>query len=455
MPVEENVNSDTYMKYNTLGYTPKCRIYDSLQQLLSPSSVDDLAPPPHAAALKETPISLSLPDFSIAVFRNAENLPAEWDSLLPKGQLVLSRAYLNVFAQNPPEGMGFAYLLFYKGQYPVGLASCQLMEFRALRQIQSLRQPVNGKASERVLHWLKRSIARRINTRIIICGAAQFSGEYAFLFDDRRVPPAEQAGLLEQALGELARQLEADGWKPNGIVVKDFYSETRPHLKPLSDKGYTACAFQPNMVLTLRPEWQSFEDYLNAMSSKYRVRARRAIKKRKQARLEELDMDGVRRYSKQLHELYIGVAAQADFNLLQLPAEYFLSLKEAFPQKFRVLAYFQQDQLIGFCTTLRNGQELEAHFIGFRQEENREFQLYLNMLYDMVRLAIEEEKVEQLIFSRTAMEIKSSVGAEPRDMYCYLRYLNGPVNRLAPAIVRQLEPQTEWRQRHPFSQQED
>ncbi len=444
------------MKHSTtLGRTQRCPFYGSLQHLLSPSAADDLTPPPQAASSAKVQIPLSVPGFGLAIFRGAENLPAEWDGLLPEGTLVLSRAYLRLFEQHPPEGMGFAYLAFYKGHQLAGLAVCQLMEFRALRQIQSLQQPARGSLGVRVAHLLKRSVARRINARLIVCGLTQFSGEFAYSFDARLASPENQASLAAEAVELLARQLREEGWNPSGILAKDFYPESLPHLKPLADSGYTPCVFQPNMILDIRPGWLSFGDYLEAMSSKYRVRARRAFKKRNPLRSEELDAEGVRLHLGSMHKLYLEMASQADFNLLQLPAAYFLAMKEAFPEQFRVLAYFHGDRLAGFCTTLRNGRELEAHFIGFGQEENREHQLYLNMLYDMVRLAIEEERVERLVFSRTAMEIKSSVGAEPRDMYCYLRHLYEPANRLAPVLVRQLQPRVEWRQRHPFSQQED
>ncbi|MCB9266125.1 MAG: GNAT family N-acetyltransferase [Lewinellaceae bacterium] len=136
--------------------------------------------------------------------------------------------------------------------------------------------------------------------------------------------------------------------------------------------------------------------------------------------------------------------------MINLPKGYFPALKQAMPQEFRVFGYYLDDVLVGFCSTLRNG-EMEAHFIGFKPEVNLKYQLYLNMLYDMIRAGLEEEQVERVVFSRTALEIKSSVGAEPVEMYCYLRHLNPVLNRALPTLVRWLEPEKEaWRQRHPF-----
>ncbi len=43
-------------------------------------------------------------------------------------------------------------------------------------------------------------------------------------------------------------------------------------------KGAIVVPAEPFMVLPVRPEWQNFEDYLGAMSTKYRTRAKKALK---------------------------------------------------------------------------------------------------------------------------------------------------------------------------------
>ena len=122
--------------------------------------------------------------------------------------------------------------------------------------------------------------------------------------------------------------------------------------------------------------------------------------------LKSWDEELLEFYQKQAYQLYNQIAGRADFNMMNLPEGYFLALKQAMPEQFRVFGYFLQGEFVGFCTTLTNGPELEAHFMGFRPELNMKYQLYLNMLYKMIRVGLEEEKVEKVIFSRTALEIK-------------------------------------------------
>lgn len=439
------------MKLPSADYSEKCPLYHSIQSIFSPSVSRDVSLPPDASPAAAQLYPLSMKPFELAVYRTAANLPEAWDELLPESQQMMSRAYLRAQELAPAEGMGYAYLLFYENKQAIGLAACQLMEFRALRQIQSLQQAPEGNVIGRLWHAVKRGVASQLNYNLIICGSTQFTGQHAFVFGHTRTGSANTMGLLDEGLQSLAASLREEGWHAGGIMIKDLEKGQSPFLQSLEEQGYSAFPFQPNMILPVRPEWGSFEDYLDAMVSKYRVRARRAFKKGEALEVKEMDEETLAGYQEEVYSLYNEIAGRADFNMLNLPESYFLALKQAMPERFRVFGYYLQGELVGFCTTLNNGPELEAHFIGFRQEVNMKYQLYLNMLYHMIRIGLEYEQVERIVFSRTAMEIKSSVGAEPVKMYVCLRHLNPTLNRVLPSLVRWLEPKEEgWVQRHPF-----
>jgi hypothetical protein len=62
--------------------------------------------------------------------------------------------------------------------------------------------------------------------------------------------------------------------------------------------------------------------------------------------------------------------------------------------------------------------------------------LYLNMLYDMIAYSI-NKGFKEIIFARTALEIKSSVGV-PIQMYGYIGHTN-PVVNVMPKIFQSLK----------------
>ena len=66
--------------------------------------------------------------------------------------------------------------------------------------------------------------------------------------------------------------------------------------------------------------------------------------------------------------------------------------------------------------------------------------MYLNILYDIIKIGF-DQKCRSVVFARTALEIKSSVGAEPHEMYWYLRHRNKVSNRFLSQIVDYLNPQ--------------
>jgi hypothetical protein len=124
-------------------------------------------------------------------------------------------------------------------------------------------------------------------------------------------------------------------------------------------------------------------------------------------------------------------------------------MKAELGDRFQLYGYEKDGQLIGFFTTIDNGTELEAHFVGYHPTLNAEHQTYLNMLFDMVRLTI-SGGYKRLILSRTAHEIKSSIGATAEEMSLFFRHDNPILNTFFPKILHFLAPREKWQPRQPF-----
>ena len=156
------------------------------------------------------------------------------------------------------------------------------------------------------------------------------------------------------------------------------------------------------------------------MKKKYRDRYKRAKKKLNSITCSEMDLEMVKANSKLIHDLYLNVSNNAKFNTFILPENHFYHCKLHLKEKFKVFGYFLKGELIGFFTLILNNNHLETYFLGYDQEHQYPNQLYLNMLYDMAQFGI-ENKFQSIVYARTAMEIKSSVGAKPKPMVMYLK----------------------------------
>jgi len=114
-----------------------------------------------------------------------------------------------------------------------------------------------------------------------------------------------------------------------------------------------------------------------------------------------------------------------------------------------LFGYFMDEQLIGFKTMISNGEVLDTYFLGYDDTIQKEKMLYLNMLYDMTSHAI-RNGFSKIIFGRTALEIKSSIGAKPEEIIGLMKHSNKTINRFLPFFFNYLEPKTVWQERNPF-----
>ncbi|MCA0236772.1 MAG: GNAT family N-acetyltransferase [Bacteroidetes bacterium] len=381
-------------------------------------------------------------------FRSIDAAGRDWDLAAPAHDIFLQRPYLSILESNPPEGMRFGYLVFYGNDEPIGVAICQIKYFKGDDNINDLQ--VSAKEPcffHGLAQWFKRWVAGKTAADILICGNMLLTGEHGFYFHEDKIGQTAFTELLEKALDEVIDIMGREGVKMPVILVKDIAQHHKEQGETLTQKGFFEFCIQPNMVMEL--PFADFDAYLAAMSTKYRTRAKRAIKKLEGVEKREMTLVDIQRELPRIYALYKEVAKNAGFNMVDLNEYYLLALKRDLGHAFRMHGYYQGETLLAFYTTIVNGHELEAHFLGYDKHLNHDLQLYLNCLYDIVRIAFESSCTE-IVFARTALEIKSSVGAVAHDLLCYVRHQNSLVNNFTGTILEYLKPVEEWVPRHPF-----
>src|SRR5690606_15642240 len=118
---------------------------------------------------------------------------------------------------------------------------------------------------------------------------------------------------------------------------------------------------------------------------------------------------------------------------------HFSTLKEILKDNFLFYGYFINNNLIGFNTLIKNGEVMDTYFLGYDESVQREKMLYLNMLYDMVAYSI-NKGFKEIIFARTALEIKSSIGAKPKEMFGFAQHTNPIADFIFEKAFYYLEP---------------
>lgn len=403
-------------------------------------------------------LPLSSSNYSVRFYTSIHKIDRDWETATSPNNRFLQRDYLSILEDNPPVDMRFVYWVFYESdsknqKQAVGVAVGQIVRFKVANNIK-----VEEDASEiekksivkSVKNKLTKWVAGNVGVNLLIVGSTLLTGEHAYYFNNKSTHHM-RLQLIQEALDVARKELAKNNIVIDGNMIKDFNIENHRIIKKklVQQHHYSEFEFQPSMILDLRKEWTCFEDYLNAMSSKYRVRARRAHKKGNELTKQSLSADEIRTQNDKIYQLYQNVVDTADVNMAQLHPNYFLELKEELGDDFQLIGWYLKGELIGFHTLIDNYHELEAHFLGLNHEFNRSHQLYLNMLYEMTAYGINNGH-QQVCFARTALEIKSSIGAEPHRMLCYVRHSKNLPNLFLKSAVSYFEPNVEWKQRHPF-----
>ena len=381
--------------------------------------------------------------FSVSFFNSIDELSSVWNSL-SNDNLFLNSSFLSALEAAPPSGTEYRYAIVKKDAKAVGIVYYQLKKINLYLSLRlDTYTPSNLK--DKIWHAIKSFLAKKVNRNVLVNGNMTLTGNNGFHFDTE-LQGVDYFDLVDEVSNELVSILKKQKIRVSAVLLKDYPIEEKP-----SDRDWKFSEFQvqPNMVLDVDKTWRTFDDYLMAMKSKYRVRVRRARKKAESLEKRQLSLEEIHSYTDEITQLYKNVAEQAGFNLFILPENYFYSLQKHLGNRMKLVAYFQNEKMVGYYTNILSHGDLDAHFLGYDPICNKTCQLYLNMLYDLVDDAI-ALRVNNLILSRTAMEIKSSIGAEAHEMYLYMRTINPIFNRGVSMALDYFKPAANWTPRSPF-----
>ncbi|QEE48193.1 GNAT family N-acetyltransferase [Flavobacterium alkalisoli] len=378
------------------------------------------------------------PKLSYKIFTSAASLPQEWDTIAVKN-IFLSKSYMQVLESSSPANMECHFVALYKNSILCGIGVVQYIN---LSRINTFGEEIKKKFS------LKDYIFKKFSSHTLILGNNKLTGQNAYLLANT-ITENEALALFRKTLKKLKKEYLKKCVHINLVSVKDFNQTEFPDFKTAGFKNYYRFCTQPNMIFHIHPEWKDIEDYLTALNTKYRTQYNRARKKAEGVEKRKLTEEDILKHEERIHELYLTVASNAPFNTFFLPKGHFHTLKQQLKENFRFYGYFLNDQLVGFSTLVKNNHDMDTYFLGYDESVQKEKMLYLNMLYDMVAYAVKKD-FKHVIFARSAMEIKSSVGARPEEVFGIIKHSNALVNTFMSRLFPYFDPKIEWKQRNPF-----
>lgn len=367
-------------------------------------------------------------NYSIQFFSSIQSIDAQiWYSINIKTPFYQSHNFLSIIEQAHHD-IEFRYVIVKKDNEIVAAIYMQLLDFSYKNLVNYSDDNSKGlKAS------FKKYIAKK-KTKLLNLGNVFFTGDKGIISknEDEIIP------LIPQVL-KIANKTFLNN-KPTASLIANVNLQDEKKCAGFGHSSYHAFTTEPDMYMDIDASCNNFDDYLNSLSSKYRVRAKKVFHASSLIIQKELTLDDVNEYKVELEKLYNNVVNHVAFNMASLEMQCFSCMKNLYEEKCTIFGYYLNNELVSFvCLFHVDEATLHVHYIGLNYEVNKAYKLYNRMLLDFVKFGIEKHK-KFIHFGRTATEIKTTVGAKPYPLLAYLKMNNSLMNILLPSFLKRIKP---------------
>ena len=373
--------------------------------------------------------------FAFALADSIDYLDREhWDKVTSHDSLFLSRRYLRVLEEAGPENLRQCYALIFHEKEPVAAVAAQIVTVSVAR----LRKKAssNGRLDG-------------LEEKMLVCGNLLSWGMHGIAF----APKVDHAPLwpaIAEAIYRLRRVDKLFG-DTAFVMVKDIPDAYASAANALSRFSYRELETEPNMVLEISPQWKSYDDYLASLTSKYRKQSKQIEKEVTAAgcTVEEIKSDEIARNAEQLHALYLQTHKNARLRLVTLPVTFLPTLAEHLGDDMRFTVLKRDGELLGFVTTVKDGDTAVGYYIGFDRKANADIPIYFRLLQSVIGHAI-ALGCKRLSLGRTALEPKARLGARPDPMRIWIRHRIPMLNLIVRGLLHTIDDHEEPPERNPF-----
>jgi predicted N-acyltransferase len=359
---------------------------------------------------------------------------AHWNNVTAHNSMFLSPRYLRVLEEAGPENLRPRYALIFRDHEPVAAVAAQSVSVSVarLRRSSTSNDPLS-----------------RHEEKMLVCGNLLSWGMHGISFapnvDHQPIWPA-----VAEAIYRLRRVDKLFG-DTAFVMVKDIPDEYATAASALGRFSYRELETEPNMVLDIAPGWKSYDDYLASLTSKYRKQSKQIEKEVTTAGcvLEEIKQDDVARHAGQLHALYLQTHKNARLRLVTLPVSFLPTLAERLGDDMRFTVLKKDGELLGFVTTVKDGETAVGYYIGFDRKANADIPIYFGLLQSVIGHAI-ALGCKRLSLGRTALEPKARLGARPDPMRVWIRHRLPMLNLIVRGLLHTIDDHEEPPERNPF-----
>lgn len=357
--------------------------------------------------------------------------PIEWNNQNEQLPFYQSFQYLQHLEQTQKQ-INFRYVQIFESKVLIGCIYFQQLNFDM--------QKIFQYNSESKLSFIEKYFSRK-QVYLLNLGNVYFTGDTGII--------SNNISKLTYILPRLFKYVNSSfQYKSFAYLSADFLDNDSTFQESFISNGFHILNTEPDLYFKLKPEWSNFEDYINAFSSKYRVRAKKVLKDSEAIQNKILTHHEILFFKQEIEQLFENVIQHAQFFLSPLNCNFFVNKQENMDNICQIYGYFINEKLVGYSNIYICNKIIHVHYIGLDYQINSDYKLYNRMLLDVVKIGI-EHKVEKIHFGRTATEIKTTIGAEPSYFKSFLKIRNPIYNTIATYFLKKILP-PKFTVRHPF-----
>jgi hypothetical protein len=256
--------------------------------------------------------------------------------------------------------------------------------------------------AKKVLEFLERLVPWAIRSTLILCGLPVSAGQSQIRF----APEADHEAALK-FVDVVACEFARAEWA-RLIIFKEIDPAGCRDLNPLLSCGYRRADSYP--VSQTLPDYRDFDDYLSHVNWKRRAKVRRSQRKFAKSGLRVADLLGrdhvAELYTDDVHKLFEAVADHSELQFGYVPAAFFREIARLLPDNTAFTFVYQEEKVVGFMASIFSDTTFHGLFVGLDYEVNSQSELYFNLLYRLVDLAL-RRKAREISVGQTADELKN------------------------------------------------
>ena len=375
--------------------------------------------------------------YSIEIFTSVVKLPDEWDAFAKKYQSHYTKAVIGITEKAALTDFTYYYVLVKEEK-----------EVIALFYFQSLLVRKEYYPDFSKLSFAAKNLYCLIsshNYNLLVNGHI-FSTDVPGAAIKKSLSNSEDLiHIFEKVVSKVKRAS-----KSSFFIIKDANELLQEELvKPKSK--YKAMPDDILMEMNILVSWQHIDDYIDALSKKYAVRARKIEESISHFEIKDFSSDEIIEHAEILDKLYMNVISRSSFKMGVLNMAYFAGLKRNMNDNFSFKVWKLNNEIVGFTSYISLEGHMELYYIGIDYKINKSHHLYQCMLQQGIKDAIKAKK-PILRLGRTAYEAKAIVGAKPITKSNFFQISN-PILKIGyrySADYFIAENSTNWQVRNPF-----